>query len=148
MIGIGMLTALIALVALWRCDGCRRAGQARPGPRSKPEPRVGHGRPGRCCWAVVALPFLPLAANTFGWLFTEMGRQPWIVFGQMKTAAGVSANSAGEVLASVIVLTLLYGGLAVVEVGLHAQIRQGRAAATEDPRPADSGEQAPLALVY
>ena len=29
---------------------------------------------------------LPLLANSFGWIFTEMGRQPWIVFGEMLTA--------------------------------------------------------------
>ena len=61
-----------------------------------------------------------------------MARQPWLVFGQMKTSAGVSANSAGEVLASVIVLTLLYGGLAVVEGGLMYQVRAGRAARGQD----------------
>ena len=47
----------------------------------------------RMLLAVIVLPLLPLVANSFGWIFTEMGRQPWVVFGQMKTAAGVSANS-------------------------------------------------------
>ena len=31
--------------------------------------------------AAIVLPLLPLAANSFGWIFTEMGRQPWVVFG-------------------------------------------------------------------
>jgi cytochrome d ubiquinol oxidase subunit I len=30
---------------------------------------------------------MPLLANSFGWIFTEMGRQPWTVFGVFKTAA-------------------------------------------------------------
>ena len=40
------------------------------------------------------LPFLPLFANSFGWIFTEMGRQPWAVFGLMTTAQAVSPGSA------------------------------------------------------
>ena len=33
---------------------------------------------------------LPYIANTTGWLITEMGRQPWIVYGLQKTAVGIS----------------------------------------------------------
>jgi cytochrome d ubiquinol oxidase subunit I len=84
---------------------------------------------------------------SLGWVFTEMGRQPWLVFGQMKTSAGVSTNSAGEVLASLIVLTLLYGGLAVVEGGL--MFKYARAGlADEEPADPAGGEQSPLTLVY
>ena len=47
----------------------------------------------RCALPVaIALPLLPLLANSFGWIFTEMGRQPWIVFGLMPTAAGRLAH--------------------------------------------------------
>ena len=61
-----------------------------------------------------------------------MGRQPWAVFGLMTTASGVSPSvSTGEVLTSLIVFTLLYGVLAVVEVRLMlTYIRRGA-----DPRP-------------
>jgi cytochrome d ubiquinol oxidase subunit I len=63
--------------------------------------------------------FLPLLANSFGWIFTETARQPWAVYGLELTANGVSlATSPAEVWTSMIVLTLLYGGLAVVEVAL------------------------------
>jgi cytochrome d ubiquinol oxidase subunit I len=106
MVGLGLLTALVALVVLWTL----RKGRV-PAASGSAWSRL-------LLWAVIAMPFLPLAAMSVGWIFTEMGRQPWLVFGQMKTSAGVSANSAGEVLASVIILTLLYGGLAVVEGGL------------------------------
>ena len=44
------------------------------------------------------LPFaiaLPYLANTTGWLLTELGRQPWIVFGLMQTAQGVSPTVPG-----------------------------------------------------
>ena len=132
MIGTGMLAALIALIALWTI-------------RRKRTPRGTLLR-----WTVLVLPFLPLLATSLGWIFTEMGRQPWLVFGQMKTSAGVSANSAGEVLTSLIVLTALYGGLAVVEIGLiYKYARAGLAAAPPPPPPAaQAGDQPGLELVY
>jgi cytochrome d ubiquinol oxidase subunit I len=52
-----------------------------------------------------------------GWIFTEMGRQPWVVQGLLKTADGVSTTvSAGTVAVSMIAYTLLYGALAGVAV--------------------------------
>jgi len=137
MIGLGMATALIALVVLWSL----RKGRA---PAAS-----GSGWSRLLLWAVIAMPFLPLAAMSVGWIFTEMGRQPWLVFGQMKTSAGVSANSAGEVLASVIILTLLYGGLAIVEGGLMFKYARAGLDVEEPAGPADGdGDQEPLALVY
>ena len=59
---------------------------------------------------------LPLLGIAIGWTFTEMGRQPWLVFKLMKTSAGVSPGINGwDVLTSLIAFTLLYGVLAVVE---------------------------------
>jgi cytochrome d ubiquinol oxidase subunit I len=53
---------------------------------------------------------LPYAANSTGWIFTEMGRVPWVAFGLMKIESGVSPNvTAGEVLFSLVAFTLLYG---------------------------------------
>ncbi len=101
MIGVGALAGLAGLWILWSL-------------------RRGKTRVRRWTVAVaIALPFLPLAANSLGWIFTEMGRQPWIVFGLMPTSAGVSpGTSMGEVLISLIGFTLLYGVLALVEAGL------------------------------
>ena len=71
--------------ALSRCGAAARATRAaRPGWR-------------RGAAAAVIVPLLPLSRNSFGWIFTEMGRQPWIVFGLMKTAAGVSPTRHAEV---------------------------------------------------
>jgi cytochrome d ubiquinol oxidase subunit I len=141
MIGIGLLAALVALVALWAIRRRGALAHATGSVRLRGFPRR------LLLWSVIALPLLPLAANSLGWIFTEMGRQPWLVFGQMKTAAGVSANSAGEVLASLIILTLLYGGLAVIEVGL--MLKYARAGlADERPPDAPSDEDKPLELVY
>lgn len=64
--------------------------------------------------APVAL-ILPFLGNTTGWIFTEMGRQPWVVYGLMRTSNGVSpAVPLGSVGLSIAVFTALYGGLAVV----------------------------------
>ena len=78
-------------------------------------------------WVAVLTPLAPLFANSWGWIFTEIGRQPWIVHELMTVQAGVSPSvSAGEVLFSMIVYTLLYAALAVVEVKLLlTYIRKG-----------------------
>lgn len=52
---------------------------------------------------------LPLAANQFGWMAAEVGRQPWIVYGLLKTKDAASvAVSAGEVLFSIIMFGIIY----------------------------------------
>ena len=130
MIGAGMLAALLALVALW----VTRKGRT---PKSK--------------WLLggaIILPLLPLLANTTGWIMTEMGRQPWIVYGQMKTVAGVSANSGGEVLASLIIFTLIYGVLAVIEAGLMLKYIKAGLPTEPEPGGGKAGEDQPLELVY
>ncbi len=82
-----------------------------------------------------ALPFaiaLPYLANSSGWLMTELGRQPWIVFGLMKTAQGVStAVPAGQMLATLIVFTLVYGALMVADLYLLIKNAKGEAPAGE-----------------
>ena len=78
-------------------------------------------------WVAVLTPLMPVFGAAFGWIFTETGRQPWLVFGMMTTATGVSPSvSAGEVLTSMTVFTLLYGALAVVEIKLFLHyVRKG-----------------------
>ena len=132
MIGLGLAAAAIAAWILW----ATRRGRV---PRSR-----------ALVWLAIALPLLPLGANSFGWIFTEMGRQPWAVFGLMTTAHGVSPGvSPGEALTSLLVLTLLYAGLAVVEVRL--MLTYVRAGADELP-PRDDGApdsaDRPLAFAY
>ena len=91
---------------------------------------------------------LPLLANSFGWIFTEMGRQPWVVFGNMKTAGAVSASvSPGLALTSVIVLTAIYGVLAVVEVGLLVRYTKAGPPPEDEEAAAAEGDR-PLAFAY
>jgi cytochrome d ubiquinol oxidase subunit I len=74
--------------------------------------------------ASIAVPFI---GGTMGWIMTEIGRQPWTVFGFMQTAASVSPNvSAGALLFSIIAFMSMYTILAVVMIYLFARvIKQG-----------------------
>jgi cytochrome d ubiquinol oxidase subunit I len=132
MIGLGIVTALIAIAVLW----LTRKGRT-------PTARW-------LAYAAVAAPLLPVFANSFGWIFTEVGRQPWLVFGLMTTANGVSPSvSMGEVITSMVVFTLLYGALAVVEIKLFLHyVRKGAEPFEEPQDPADRDEDAPLVFAY
>ncbi|MEV7012539.1 cytochrome ubiquinol oxidase subunit I [Streptosporangium sp. NPDC051022] len=109
MIGFGVLAALIAFAGLWFLRGKRL-------PKNPWFYRIG----------ILSIG-LPVLANSLGWIFTEMGRQPWIVFGLKKTAAAVSPGvSVTEAALTLTGFTLLYGVLAIIEVGLLVKfIRRG-----------------------
>jgi len=62
---------------------------------------------------------LPYAANASGWILTEMGRQPWIVYGLLKVQDAVSPNlTVVDLWISLIGYTAVYGSLAVAMVYL------------------------------
>lgn len=133
MMGFGFLAMAAILYALWR----QRKGSF---PHS-----VWFKR------SMLALPFLPLFANSFGWIFTETARQPWVVFGLIKTSDGVSqAVSTGEVAFTMTIFTLLYGVLAVIEFGLIRKVIQNGPQVEldyEDPR-LGGDTQKPLVAAY
>ena len=65
---------------------------------------------------------LPYFANTAGWMLTELGRQPWVVFGILKTEDAVSkVVKPGMVLSSLLIFTLLYGVLMAADIYLLAK---------------------------
>ncbi len=118
MITFGGMAAFAAAVALW----LTRKGTV---PESKWIMRL----------AIVGI-LAPFAANSAGWIFTEMGRQPFVVAPNpnpsgvdgvfMFTASAVSPSAtAGELLFSLIALTLVYGALMVVEVKLLVKYVRG-----------------------
>jgi cytochrome d ubiquinol oxidase subunit I len=62
---------------------------------------------------------LPIISTECGWIAAEVGRQPWIVYGQLKTADALSPSvQAGEILFSLILLGLVYLVLLALAVGL------------------------------
>lgn len=130
MIGFGFIAMAAATALLWVTR------------RRRPMPT------GRIWLATaIALPLLPLLANSTGWIFTEMGRQPWSVFGLMTTAQAVSPGvSQAEAMTSLILLTAVYAVLAVIELGLL--LRYIKAGADPVPPPKEPNSDQPLAFAY
>lgn len=104
MVGIGMLLILVSFLGLflwWR----RRDGLD------------------TTRWYLRVLLFtlpLPWLANFLGWVTTEMGRQPWIVYGLLKVEDAVSPNTFGEVLAGLVGLWVVYLMLIGLDIYLLA----------------------------
>jgi len=139
MIGLGVGSAALALVALWLTRKGRVTG-------NKWFARL-------ALWAIPT----PFLAASFGWIFTEMGRQPWVVAPnptgideiRLLTVRGVSTSvSAGTILTSMIVFTLLYAALGVVWFRLIARYAREGAPETAAPATTDEAETAPLSFAY
>ncbi len=101
MVVLGLLFFLLALMAVWMARQGKLEGKR---------------------WflriMLYALP-LPYIAAQLGWLVAEIGRQPWIVYGVLKTSDAVSKSiSPAQVWGSLIGFTLLYGTLAVIDIFL------------------------------
>ena len=145
MIGFGIFSAALALGGLWVT---RKGGVT----DSRWIKRI----------ALVAIP-APFLASAFGWIFTEMGRQPWVVYPNpnpsgvdgvwMMTWRGVStAVGSGSVITSLVAFTLVYGALAVVWGKLmHRYAIEGVPTEVHDESPEanpDKDEDAPLSFAY
>ena len=79
-------------------------------------------------WAIA----LPYIANSSGWILTEMGRQPWIVQGLLRTEEGVTpTNSAGMVLFTLIGFVVIYAVLMVADVYLLSRFAKAGPDATD-----------------
>jgi cytochrome bd ubiquinol oxidase subunit I len=60
-------------------------------------------------WLLIVTIPLPIIANEMGWIAAEVGRQPWIVYHELRTADAISTVvSAGEILFSLILFSALY----------------------------------------
>jgi len=70
---------------------------------------------------------LPYIAGQLGWITAEVGRQPWIVYGMLRTSEAVSRSiSIFQVVISLLAFTLVYGFLGVVDIYLLAKFaKQG-----------------------
>ncbi|AFV00809.1 cytochrome ubiquinol oxidase subunit I [Simiduia agarivorans] len=94
MVGLGLLMILMAWAGVWLT-------------------RKGRGMPGWYSGALVAMTFSGWVATLAGWYVTEIGRQPWLVTGVLKTADAVTTLPAGNVSFSFTVYALVYAGLLV-----------------------------------
>ncbi|MEU5673721.1 cytochrome ubiquinol oxidase subunit I, partial [Micromonospora sp. NPDC047753] len=100
---------------------------------------------------LTVIPQVTPLPSAFGWIFTEMGRQPWIVFGEMLTRNGVSRSvSLAEVLTSFTAFTLIYATLAVIEVKLLLRYAKAGVPDVSEQPPTDDTDDAerPLAFAY
>jgi len=111
MVGLGFLFALLTLVGWFK--------------RNKLE-----SSPGYLKVMLYAMP-LPYVAMQAGWIVTEVGRQPWIVYGLMKTSAAVSPIAVSQVAISLAAFIAVYGLLGGVAFYLiMQQVRRGPEPAT------------------
>lgn len=142
MIGLLAIPVLFALAALWLTRGGRIPSQR------------------WFAWLGLFTIPTPFLACSAGWVFTEMGRQPWIVAPnptgdqavRLTVHAGVSDHATGVVVLSLAVFTLLYGTLAVVWFWLMRRyVVEGPQEHDAEPAPASlpaQDEVAPLSFAY
>jgi len=120
MVGLGFLFVLLTVVGWFK----RRKLESSPGYL-------------KVMLYAIPLPYLALEA---GWMVTEVGRQPWIVYGLMRTSDAVSPIAASQVGITLAAFILVYSLLGAVAFYLIAKFaRQGPEPA---PAAADSGEVA------
>lgn len=108
MVGMGLLMLAVSWFSLWRL---RRAGWARDDARRKTVP----------VWlwrAISAMTFSGWIATVAGWYVTEIGRQPFLVYGQLRTADLVTHTPAATIGWSLAGYLILYAGLLVAYIGV------------------------------
>lgn len=107
MAGLGVLMLLACLWALWiwRKGDLTRLGWLYP--------------------LLLAMPLAPHLANFSGWIATEMGRQPWIVYGLLKTQDAVSVMNPLWVLFSLVAFWVIY--LVLIGLDIFLLTRTARA---------------------
>lgn len=93
MVGIGILILLLSLWALWL----------------RYRDALYHNR--TFLRGTLLMGPMGLIALLAGWITTEMGRQPWVVYGLMRTTDAVTPHSFATILTTFIVITLIYIGI-------------------------------------
>ena len=116
MMGFGLLGAMWMVVAWWRT-------------------RKGRLPTSRWFWAISTwIVITPWLGNMFGWIFTENSRQPWTVFGLLRTGDATSSLEPWMVVTSLLVFWALYGAFAVIEIRLITRYAQA------GPAPLDAAD--------
>jgi cytochrome d ubiquinol oxidase subunit I len=122
MVGLGLLMIAVAAISLWLRRG---------------------GRIYETSWFLklaVAMSPAGFIALLAGWVTTEVGRQPWVVYGLLRTVDAVTpAVTTGAVATSLAAFVIVYG--IIFPAGMLYMLRLVR----EGPEPPEGGEQPPQA---
>src|SRR6185295_11809005 len=94
MVGMGMLMLILAWFGTWSLRGDRQ-----------PKPYL--------LWAFAAFSFSGWIATLAGWMVTEIGRQPWLVTGILRTKDATGPASGGELGASLTAYVLTYAAMLI-----------------------------------
>ena len=97
MVGLGTIFIAVMAVSVWKLWRGRLFG-------SRP-----------WLWVILLMLPFPYIANTAGWMTAELGRQPWVIYGLMRTSDGASMNvSAGNALFTLLGFMGMYALLSVL----------------------------------
>ena len=120
MVGLGTIFIAVMLISVWQLWRRRLYGSR------------------ASLWALMLMLPFPFIANTAGWLTAEVGRQPWLIYGVMRTSEGSSAQvSSGNTLFTLLGFMGMYTLLGILFLFLaHREIDHG-------PAPAGTPERAP-----
>jgi cytochrome d ubiquinol oxidase subunit I len=104
MVGVGMLMLLVSWWAAWTLWRTRtRTVRAEPAPM---QARTEYPR--RLLYALAAMTFSGWVSTLAGWYVTEIGRQPFLVYGFLRTADLVAEHPAPMVLSTLVAYLLVY----------------------------------------
>ena len=117
MVGMGMLMLAISWLGAWQL---RRGGEPRP-------------------WlarALIGMTFSGWVATVAGWYVTEIGRQPYLVYGLLKTADAASAVPSGMIASTFAMYLTLYIALTVAYISVVFHLaRKANDPASSTPTP-------------
>ncbi|MEO7742432.1 MAG: cytochrome ubiquinol oxidase subunit I [Usitatibacter sp.] len=125
MVGIGVLMLLVSWCGAWAT-------------------RRGHAAPRWMLWTFAAMTFSGWVATLAGWIVTEVGRQPWLVYGVMRTRDAVGDISGAQLGASLTGYILTYSALFIAYMVVLTHLA-GKGAATDPSPAAGAGAVIPLA---
>ena len=126
MVGVGTLMLLVAAWSAWKLWPQRRAnGTALPRPT---------------LWMLSAMTFSGWVATLAGWYVTEIGRQPYIVYGELHTADVVTTLASPYVAATLLAYLVIYGLLLIAYVGVLKHLAEHPAKAVPQATAGELGK--------
>jgi cytochrome d ubiquinol oxidase subunit I len=132
MVGMGVLMLAVAWWNAWTLWRNRKAVRSEPALRQAQDernssPATGSGRTPLSRWqlrVLTAMTFSGWVATLAGWWVTEIGRQPFVVYGLLRTADLVADHPAGMVLSTLVAYLVVYAGLLLAYVGVLMYMAQ------------------------